>query len=33
MELFLSVFDMIIAENGAVLYDPGSGETRNEAHI
>ena len=28
MELFLSMFDMIIAENGAVLYDPGSGETR-----
>ena len=25
---FLSLFDMIIAENGAVLYDPGSGETR-----
>ncbi len=22
MELFLSVFDMIIAENGAVFYDP-----------
>jgi len=28
MEPFLTVFDMIIAENGAVLYDPGSGETR-----
>jgi len=28
MGLFLPVFDMIIAENGAVLYDPGSGETR-----
>jgi hydroxymethylpyrimidine pyrophosphatase-like HAD family hydrolase len=28
MEAFLDVFDMIIAENGAVLYDPGSGETR-----
>lgn len=28
MEGFLPVFDMVIAENGAVLYDPGSGETR-----
>ena len=28
MELLLAIFDMIIAENGAVLYDPGSGETR-----
>ena len=25
---FFSLFDMIIAENGAVLHDPGSGETR-----
>jgi hydroxymethylpyrimidine pyrophosphatase-like HAD family hydrolase len=28
MGTFLSLFDMIIAENGAVLHDPGSGETR-----
>ena len=28
MEAFLPIFDMIVAENGAVLYDPGSGETR-----
>ncbi len=28
MEGFLNIFDMIIAENGAVLYDPNSGETR-----
>lgn len=28
MEGFLEVFDMIIAENGAILYEPGSGETR-----
>ena len=28
MEAFLPIFDMIIAENGAVLHDPGSGETR-----
>jgi hydroxymethylpyrimidine pyrophosphatase-like HAD family hydrolase len=27
MESFLSIFDMIVAENGAVLYEPGSGET------
>jgi hydroxymethylpyrimidine pyrophosphatase-like HAD family hydrolase len=28
MEGFLPVFDMVIAENGAVLYDPASGEIR-----
>ena len=28
MGSFLSLFDMIIAENGAVLHDPGTGETR-----
>jgi hydroxymethylpyrimidine pyrophosphatase-like HAD family hydrolase len=28
MEGFLDIFDMIIAENGAVLYEPSTGETR-----
>jgi hydroxymethylpyrimidine pyrophosphatase-like HAD family hydrolase len=29
MNDFLPVFDMIVAENGAVLYEPGSGTTRS----
>ncbi|HEY5741180.1 MAG TPA: HAD family hydrolase, partial [Terrimicrobiaceae bacterium] len=28
MQGFLPIFDMVIAENGAVLYDPATGETR-----
>ena len=28
MGSFIALFDMVVAENGAVLFDPASGETR-----